>query len=80
MLHSLLALASIKRLAMGCMKQSYKYYRLLYSILATAILAWVVHCHFSISEAIIWRPPLIEKMIAAILVISGFAIMLIFLK
>ena len=65
---------------MGWMKQSYKFYRLLYSLLATAILAWVLHCHFSISEVILWRPPLIEKIIAAILVIAGLAIMLICIK
>ena len=80
MLHSLLAVAGIKRMMMVWMKQSFKYYRILYSLLATATLAWVLHCHFSITEALLWRPPLIEKMIAAILVIVALAIMLICIK
>ena len=80
LLHSLLAAAFAKRFAMRVMKQSYKYYRLLYSLFATASLAWVLHNHFSITETIMWRPPVIEKIIAAIALLAGIAVMLVCIK
>lgn len=79
-LHSVLAAGVVKRAAMDLMKQSYKYYRLFYSLFATATLAWVLHTHFSITGTLIWRPPPVEKIMAGIGVIAGLAIMLVCIK
>jgi protein-S-isoprenylcysteine O-methyltransferase Ste14 len=78
--HSLFAAGALKRVAMRLMKRYNTYYRIFYSLLATIMFAWVLHTHFSITDPILWRPPLIEEIVAGILVIAGFAIMLVCIR
>ena len=74
-LHSLLASGFVKRAALRRMKGYYKYYRISYSLLATASLLIVLHFHFSSHGPLLWNPPLIEEIIAAIAGIAGLMIM-----
>ena len=75
LIHSVLASATVKRLVMQIMGQRYKYYRPIYSLIATVTLIILVHYHFSCVDTILWRPGVIEKIIATLCILSGFAIM-----
>lgn len=74
--HSVLAAGIVKRMAIKMMKGSYKYYRFLYSILATVILVFVIDVHVSTPSVFIWQPPLIQEILSVGLMISGLAIMI----
>jgi protein-S-isoprenylcysteine O-methyltransferase Ste14 len=80
LVHSLLAATVVKTKLMQWMGRDSRYYRLLYSILAFATLAWVLHQHFSIQEIILWQPPVLQKIFAWILVLGGLAIMVVCIK
>lgn len=74
--HSVLASGIVKRVIMKVMGGSYKFYRFLYSVLATVVLIIVVYIHVSTISVYIWQPFLAEKILAVMLVISGLAIMI----
>ncbi len=74
--HSVLAAGVIKRIAINKMKGSYKYYRFMYSVLATVILVLVIDVHVSTPSVFIWQPPLIQEILSVALIISGLAIMI----
>jgi len=79
-IHSVLSTSLVKRGAQRLMKGSFKYYRLLYSIIAFATLAWVLHIHFSIQEIILWLTPWYEKWLAALMILGGVVVMAICIK
>jgi protein-S-isoprenylcysteine O-methyltransferase Ste14 len=75
LLHSVLATSVVKQRAKILLKNSFRYYRLLYSLIAVASLAWVLHTHFSIQQPILWLPSWIQKFIAKIMGVTGLLIM-----
>jgi len=75
--HSVLASGRVKRAAMKMMGDGYKYYRAIYSLITTISLIILLHYHFSCVDTILWRPVLIEKIIATLCILSGFAVMVI---
>jgi len=77
LLHSVLASGRVKRAAMKMMGHGYKYYRAIYSLITTFTLIVLLHYHFSCVDTILWRPALIEKIIATLCVLSGFVVMII---
>jgi protein-S-isoprenylcysteine O-methyltransferase Ste14 len=79
-LHSVLAVAAVKARLQKMMGSASRYYRLIYSVFAFAILAWVLHQHFSIDEIILWLPGVVEKILAWLLVLGGLTIMVICIK
>lgn len=79
-LHSVLASSIVKRGAMQLMQQGYKFYRILYSLLATASLLIVLHYHFSCHGFSLWGPPLIQTIVAFISAVAGLAIMVICIR
>lgn len=78
--HSVLASGSVKRVAVKMMGRGYKYYRAIYSLIATVTLLILLHYHFSCADTILWRVPLIEKAIATLCILSGFVIMAICIR
>ena len=74
LLHSLLAAAFVKQLAMRKMNGFYKYYRFMYSLFATALLVLVLYYHFSCPALLLWQSPLPEKIIAILFIIAGAGI------
>lgn len=80
LLHSILAYQPLKNRLEKCLKAKYKYYLLSYSILATISLALVVWYHISITKYWLWQPPLVQQIIAGILVLVSSALMLLCIK
>jgi protein-S-isoprenylcysteine O-methyltransferase Ste14 len=79
-LHSVLAYQPFKNRLEKQLKAKYKYYRLVYSIFATINLALVVWYHISITKQWLWQPPLLQKIIASLLVVIGSSLMLLCMK
>lgn len=50
-----------------------KYYRPVYSLLVLIVLFILIHYHYAAINTIMWRPHWIEKLLAGILLITGFA-------
>ena len=80
MLHSILAYQPLKIWLEILLKVKYKFYRLTYSIFATINLGFVVWYHFSIASEMLWQPPLIQKIVAGLLVIFSSGLMLLCMK
>jgi protein-S-isoprenylcysteine O-methyltransferase Ste14 len=76
-LHSLLASGMVKTVAMRKMGNAFKYYRFIYSMLAFASLVFVLHAHFSCTKYVLWLLPLIEKILAGIMVLAGLSVMIV---
>lgn len=79
-LHSILAYQPLKNRLQLLLKAKYKFYRLSYSIFATINLGFVVWFHFSIVSELLWQPPLLQKIFAALLVIFSSGLMLVCMK
>ena len=80
LLHSLLAVDSFKEAVKRILKQGYKFYRLGYSLFATAFLLAVLYYHFTCIKILLWQPPLIEVIFALPLIFAGALIMLVCIK
>jgi protein-S-isoprenylcysteine O-methyltransferase Ste14 len=80
LLHSIFAATAFKQVAKVVMKNSYKYYRPIYSIFATVNLAAVIWYHYSINSELLWNNSVIEKTIAIILSIPALVVMGISIK
>lgn len=76
-LHSILATKKIKNIIKPLFGNSFKYYRLCYSFIATITLVYILYYHFSLNSFILWQAPVIEKIIAVIAASAGFVIMVI---
>ena len=74
--HSVLAAGVVKRIAIKKMKGSYKYYRFIFSVLATVILVFVIDIHVSTPSIFIWQPLLVQEILSVALMISGLGIMI----
>jgi len=59
------------------MGKGFKYYRLIYSLIAAVMVAYILYLNFTIHKVELWRPPLIEKIFAAVVGVAGLSIMLI---
>jgi len=79
-IHSVFATTLLKTRVEKLAGRPWPYYRLTYSLVAVATLAWVLHVHFSITESILWLPPWFEKLLAGIAAIVGLVIMFICIK
>lgn len=79
-LHSVLASGMVKRAAMKLMRQGYRFYRIMYSLMATVSLLIVLHYHFSSHGPLLWNPPLIQSIIAFISAIGGLVVMIICIR
>jgi protein-S-isoprenylcysteine O-methyltransferase Ste14 len=79
-LHSVLAYQPLKIRLEKRLKAKYKFYRLIYSIFAFIGLALVVWCHISIVSYLLWQPPLLQKIIAGLLVVISGSLMLLCMK
>ncbi len=65
---------------MQWMQGKYKYYRLLYSLLATVNLTYIVWYHISLKSEMLWLPPLLQKITAGLLIIVSTFCMLVCMK
>ena len=79
-LHSILAYQPLKYKLELLLKAKYKFYRLAYSIFATINLSFIVWYHSSIASQWLWQPPLLQKIIAAILIVISTFLMLLCMK
>ena len=79
-LHSVFASGTVKRTAMQLMQHGYRFYRILYSLMATASLFIVLHYHFSCHWLLLWNPPLIQSIPAFISAVAGLVIMVICIR
>jgi protein-S-isoprenylcysteine O-methyltransferase Ste14 len=50
-----------------------KYYRPVYSLIVLVVLLLLIHYHFAAIDTILWRPHWVVKIIAAALILSGLA-------
>jgi len=55
-----------------------KYYRAIYSLLVFITLLILIHYHFAAIDTILFRPHWVEKIIAAIFILSGFVVMVVY--
>jgi protein-S-isoprenylcysteine O-methyltransferase Ste14 len=76
--HSGLASGIVTRAATRIMGKVAKYYRAIASLVVFITLLILIHYHFAAIDTILFRPHWIEKIIAAILVLSGVVIMVIY--
>jgi protein-S-isoprenylcysteine O-methyltransferase Ste14 len=72
--HSGLASGVVAR---GVGEKMSKYYRPVYSLLVLVVLLLLIHYHFVAGDTILWRPHWFFKIISAILILSGFAVIVI---
>lgn len=79
-LHSVLASTKWKMLMQRLLKTNYKYYRLCYSLFATAALILIILYAISIDSYMLWHASFIEKFIAIIMMVAGISFMLRFAK
>jgi methanethiol S-methyltransferase len=75
LLHSVLAHSGFKQYMQGLMKNSYKYYRLLYSCFATLTLLAVLWLHLTIKNSLLWQNSLVERVSAAVLAIPAVIVL-----
>ncbi len=78
--HSILAYQPLKNKLAYWLKAKYKFYRLLYSLLATINLVLIIWYHFSIESQLLWQPYLVQKIVAGLFVIISSSLMLICIK
>lgn len=76
--HSGLTSGFITRAASKLMGKTAKYYRAIASLLIFITLLILIHYHFAAIDTILFRPHWVEKIIAAILLLSGFAVMIVY--
>ena len=76
-IHSVFAAEQIKIFFKNMMGKGFKYYRLIYSLIAAVMVAYILYLNFTIHKVELWRPPLIEKIFAAVVGVAGLSIMLI---
>lgn len=69
--HSLFAAERFKTFLQAVMKRKYKYYRILYSILAFLNLSIILVYHFTMSSIMLWKVQIIEIIIAIAGIITG---------
>lgn len=77
LLHSMLAATWFKKIMQKLLKKQFVYYRFLYSSFALLSLIIVMYYYFSIQSALVWQPPLAEKIAGIITGLAGLIIMLI---
>lgn len=80
LLHSILAYQPLKNKLEVLLKTKYKFYRLAYSIFATINLSFIVWYHCSIASQWLWQPPLLQKIIAGVLIVFSTFLMLLCMK
>lgn len=76
--HSCLASDVVTRAAAKIMGKAAKYYRVISSLLIFVVLLILIHYHFAAIDTILFRPHWIEKIIAAVLILSGVVVMVIY--
>src|SRR5947207_540686 len=76
--HSCLVSGAITRAANRIMGKAAKYYRVISSLLIFIVLLILIHYHFAAIDTILFRPHWIEKIIAAVLILSGVVVMVIY--
>jgi protein-S-isoprenylcysteine O-methyltransferase Ste14 len=76
--HSCLASGVVTRAATKLMGKASGYYRAIASLLLFITLLILIHYHFAAIDTILFRPHLIEKILAAVLTLSGVVIMVIY--
>lgn len=74
--HSIFATQMVKQYFQHLMKAGFKYYRLCYSILATAIFTGLLIYNFSIRHDLLWQTSNTQYVIAAIIGLPGLVVML----
>jgi protein-S-isoprenylcysteine O-methyltransferase Ste14 len=79
-LHSILAYHPLKNRLQKWLKTKYQFYRLSYSISATISLVLVIWYHVSIIKLWLWQPPLMQQVLAALLVLFSSILMLLCMK
>ncbi len=76
--HSTLASGIATRAVTRIMGKAARYYRAIASLLIFVTLLILIHYHFAAIDTILFRPHWIEKIIAAILILSGVVVMVIY--
>lgn len=78
MVHSCLVSGVVTRAATKIMGKAAKYYRVISSLLIFIVLLILIHYHFAAIDTILFRPHWIEKIIAAVLILSGIVVTVIY--
>jgi len=76
-IHSVFAAEQIKIFFKNIMGKGFKYYRLIYSLIAAVMVAYILYLNFTIHTVALWHPPLIEKIFVVVAGTVGLSIMLI---
>jgi len=75
--HSLFAAERVKNFFKNILRRSFKYYRLIYSLIAAVMVAYILYLNFTIDTVELWHPPLIEEIFAVVAGVAGLSLMLI---
>jgi protein-S-isoprenylcysteine O-methyltransferase Ste14 len=76
-IHSVFAAEQIKIFFKNIMGKGCKYYRLIYSLIAAVMVAYILYLNFTIDTVELWRSSLAEKISALVAGVAGLSIMLI---
>jgi protein-S-isoprenylcysteine O-methyltransferase Ste14 len=76
--HSGLASTVVTRAIAGIMGKAARYYRVVSSLLIFITLIILIHYHFAAIDTILFRPHWVLKIVAAVLILGGVIIMVIF--
>ena len=76
-IHSVFAAEQIKIFFKNIMGKGFKYYRLIYSLIAAVMVAYILYLNFTIDTVELWRSSLAEKISASVAGVAGLSIMLI---
>jgi protein-S-isoprenylcysteine O-methyltransferase Ste14 len=75
MVHSIFASDAVKNFIKRIMKNSFKFYRLHYSIVAAVMIVFILYFNFVIATIELWHPSLIEKIMSLVAGIVGLSVM-----
>jgi protein-S-isoprenylcysteine O-methyltransferase Ste14 len=75
--HSGFATERVKIFFKEIIGESFRYYRLCYSIIAAVMVTYILYINFTIDTINLWHPPFVEKVFSAITGIAGLLVMLI---
>lgn len=73
--HSVFAADIVKHFTKRLMKNSFRFYRLSYSVVATAMISYILYFNFTIVTIELWQATLIEKIISAVTGTIGLLVM-----
>jgi protein-S-isoprenylcysteine O-methyltransferase Ste14 len=79
-LHSLLASTAIKKKLSTLPGNTFKYYRLIYTVFAFVFLVFILYYQFNIDTSLVFKPSFFSRLAGIIFGVAGLVIMLICIK